>query len=783
LGVSRIRHTRAAPCPICHGYESMERGTEARCYGYSYATRSGREYCICTREEFANGAEYQEGSGGYKHFHDPATSQWRPWLPAALTSSRMSPNGTTTRTSDPDAHTGHSRKDKGAFVAEMAYPYHDEIGTLLFEVVRYQYERGKDFRQRRPDGNDGWVWNLNGVRRVLYRLPDLLAAGVQALVYLVEGEKHADALHDLGLIATTNPQGGEQWRTEYAAFLRERQIVVLADNDATGTRWTRAVLDSLTGVAASVRVLNLPGLPPKGDVLDWLDSGGTAERLIALAEATKLHEAADAAATGAAEGWVPRIINLSEVQPERVRWLWDGYIPLGKVVLVDGDPGMGKSTLLYDLAARISTGAVMPDGSRAHIDRPAGVVILSAEDGLADTIRPRLDAAGADPDMIFAIDGLTNGEQERSITLADIPAIEQAILRVEAKLVIIDPLMAYLGSETNSYRDQDVRGLLAPLARVAEKHGVAIVVVRHLSKGQSTNVLYRGGGSIGIIGAARVALMVGRDPDDPDGPRRILAVAKSNLAAFPPALAYHIEEAGNGVGYIVWEGETHHTAAAISASASPEHEEGQRERDEVAQALRAALTKGRRLQKEIMHEVRAATGASESTIHRARRRVGIISEREGFGPGSLVYWHLPDDDDGGDESETASDGAVYVSHTLHTSQLLETDMYGKYVTAMATDADTPTPVLASPFLLTPRRSVAMEQPQAQWVSEHEHDAVRAWAQRAAAGGEEGHAPPNTVRIFAQRHSIEIDAFGPMRSVGKAVLRALEPMESVSEVTP
>jgi hypothetical protein len=277
------------------------------------------------------------------------------------------------------------------------------------------------------------------------------------------------------------------------------------------------------------------------------------------------------------------------------------------------------------------------------------------------------------------------------VTLADLPAIEHAIVAADAKYVIIDPLMAYLGSETNSYRDQDVRGVLAPLARLAERYGVTIVVVRHLSKGQSANVLHRGGGSIGIIGAARVALMVGHDPDEPDGPRRILAVSKSNLAAFPPAMAYHMEQAENGVARIVWEGTTQHTAAAITAMAASEGAEEQSERDEAADALRSALANGRRLQKDVMREVREATGASESTVHRARRRLGIKTMREGFGPGSLVYWRLPDVWDG----EAA---APYLSHTVHTSQPQEDEKYGKYVTSMSdapSDANTPDAVEAS----------------------------------------------------------------------------------------
>src|SRR5262249_4495447 len=155
--------------------------------------------------------------------------------------------------------------------------------------------------------------------------------------------------------------------------------------------------------------------------------------------------------------------------------------------------------------------------------------------------------------------------EERSVSLDDLTAIEAAIVQSDAKLVIIDPLMAYLSPETNSYRDQDMRRILAPITRLAERTGAAIVTVRHFAKGQTANVLYRGGGSIGIIGAARVGLVVAPDPEDIEGPRRILAVAKSNAGMKPPALAFHMEQANNGVASVAWEGVTAHTASALLA--------------------------------------------------------------------------------------------------------------------------------------------------------------------------------------------------------------------------
>ena len=155
---------------------------------------------------------------------------------------------------------------------------------------------------------------------------------------------------------------------------------------------------------------------------------------------------------------------LSGVEPEEVSWLWPSWLALGKLALVDGDPGLGKSAMTLDLAAWVSAGKTFPDGAECE---PAGVVLLSAEDRLADTIRPRLDAAGADTSRILALATVPNENgHERLLSIPeDLPLIEKGIRRVGARLVVVDPLMAFLSGDTNSHRDQDVRRALAPLSR------------------------------------------------------------------------------------------------------------------------------------------------------------------------------------------------------------------------------------------------------------------------------------------------------------------------------
>jgi len=167
----------------------------------------------------------------------------------------------------------HRENDSGL---AATYDYRDEEGELLFQVVR---KVPKGFLQRRPRGGGAWTWNLNGTRRVLYRLPELLAAAAAEPVFITEGEKDADRIADCGLIATTNPGGAGKWRPEYAECLRDRSVVILPDKDEAGRLHAGRVAEGLSGVAAEVRVLELPGLPDKGDVSDWVAAGGSPEAL------------------------------------------------------------------------------------------------------------------------------------------------------------------------------------------------------------------------------------------------------------------------------------------------------------------------------------------------------------------------------------------------------------------------------------------------------------------------------------------------------------------------
>jgi hypothetical protein len=309
-------------------------------------------------------------------------------------------------------------------------------------------------------------------------------------------------------------------------------------------------------------------------------------------------------------------VRLSDVAPEALRWLWPGRIPAGKITVLEGDPGLGKSTLLCELAARISRGDPLP-GDDTGPGAPRGVLLFSAEDDVFDTIRPRIDAAGGDPHRIAAFVAVPDGtDTGRPFALPrDLPILEAIVRRLDAALVILDPLVAFLCPGAS---DSHVRHALGALKAAAECTGAAIVAVRHLTKSRGANPLYRGAGTIGIIAAARSGLLLAADPDDPD--RRILALTKGNLARPAPALAFRLEDVpGATIARVVWDGETPWTATELLHAQGEAADDGAARRsvvDEARDWLRAALAAGPRPASELRQEA-AARGPQGRRCDRA----------------------------------------------------------------------------------------------------------------------------------------------------------------------
>ena len=333
------------------------------------------------------------------------------------------------------------------------------------------------------------------------------------------------------------------------------------------------------------------------------------------------------------------LVRVSSVKAERVEWEWKNRIPRGKVSVLDGDPGLGKSTLMLDLIARRSRGDSLPGDERRL--PPTGAVILSAEDGIGDTIRPRLEAAGADLDRIAVLTAVRDekGRPRLPVLPEDLDVIREAVRKMEARLLDVDPMMAFLAGRVDSHRDQDVRGALAQLADLAEGEDLAVVIIRHLNKSQGGHPIYRGGGSIGIIGAARAGLLVAPDPKDET--RRILAVSKSNLGPVPPSLAYRLVAAGD-TSRIQWEGEADCSARDLLAVQSTEGEPAGA-RAGAEDFLRELLADGPVKAKDVRREARDA-GVSDRTLDRAKAQLGVRATKAGgrFGGDPAWYWELPE---------------------------------------------------------------------------------------------------------------------------------------------
>lgn len=310
-----------------------------------------------------------------------------------------------------------------------------------------------------------------------------------------------------------------------------------------------------------------------------------------------------------------RLISIDQIAPESVKWLWPRRIPLGKITILQGDPGLGKSTLALDVASRATRNLPMPDESVSDLDEPASVLLLSAEDGPADTIRPRLDATEAEQTRIH----IPQGEQQYLIP-RDMPALREAVLSLGAKLIVIDPLPSFLDGTLNTWNNHHVRRALSPLAKIAEDTGAAFLVVDHLNKRGGVSAMQRGGGSIGFNAVARSVLIVGKNPHAAG--TMCLASVKSNLGPPPASLGYRTTEAFNGASKLEWLGECSCDADELVASPSQPQSSGKLEVAKQFLLNRLAETS---VLSRVLESEAQSNGISVTTLGRAKRELRVIS--------------------------------------------------------------------------------------------------------------------------------------------------------------
>ena len=381
---------------------------------------------------------------------------------------------------------------------------------------------------------------------------------------------------------------------------------------------------------------------------------------------------------------LPRLVCLADVSARNVSWLWPGRVPIGKVTLIVGDPGVGKSLIALDVAARVTRGAPWPDervesqetrveGQSPNSGSPpstldprlsASVLLLSAEDDLADTIRPRLEALEADCTRIIALVAaqtptpplLTPNSRLPAPSAFDLSrdvALLDRLLdaRPDCRLVIVDPISAYLGRAVENV-NAEVRRIIAPLAQLAARRRLAVVAISHLRKQQGA-AIHRAMGSLAFVAAARAAWLVVKDPGSKDSgkrARRLLLPIKNNFAGDATGLAFTIEPRSPGAlpggspaasPIICWSAEPINMAAddalapAKRATGRPSDE-----RDEAARWLETQLAAGARPSADL-EELAVANGFKLPTLRRAFRDLGGEAVRIGFGPLGEWFWRLP----------------------------------------------------------------------------------------------------------------------------------------------
>lgn len=308
-----------------------------------------------------------------------------------------------------------------------------------------------------------------------------------------------------------------------------------------------------------------------------------------------------------------RLINMKDVKVEEVKWLLYPFIPYGKITILQGDPGEGKTTVMLHIMASLTRGEnpLPAEEKKGGLSEPVSVIYQTAEDGLGDTIKPRLLSAGADCSRVLVID-----ESEKALTVED-NRLEAAIKMTGAKLVVLDPLQGYLGAGVDMHRANEIRPLMNRLARLAEKFGCAIVLIGHMNKNGAGKAGYRGLGSIDITAAARSVILCGRIRDDPQV--RVLCQTKSSLAPEAAPIAFCLDRKKG----FRWMGEYEITADELLAGGG----KGSKLKDAM-DFLEKFLSSGSRPSTEVS-EAATARGISKATLRNASDRLGVERRKIG----------------------------------------------------------------------------------------------------------------------------------------------------------
>ncbi|HLP85465.1 MAG TPA: AAA family ATPase [Phycisphaerales bacterium] len=475
-------------------------------------------------------------------------------------------------------------------------------------------------------------------------LPNYAGVAESDPIYVCEGASDTAAMLSMGLVAVGVAMAGH-CGAMLADLLAGRHVVLVADADRAGRNGAMKLAREIAGRCASVRIIE----PPDGakDARDAVIAGAQRSAFESAAASASPWQPEPDSALAALPVGAPVVVELAQVKSERVRWLWPGRIGLGRLTLLAGRPGEGKSFVTMDLAARLSRGVAWPDGQPCEC---GGVVLVAGEDDPSDTIRPRLEAAGADLRQIVMLEGRKGTNREgvsvvQAFTLSDVETLRAVLAkRPNTKLVIIDPIGDFMGANVNSNQDTEVRAILGPLARLAREFDCAILLVAHTRKSEASHPDDTVLGSRAYTGIARCVLHVMADKDSPT--RKLLLPGKSNNGKAAAGLAFTIDD---DPARVVWEPEPVAITAMDAMAAAADAPAKRRRASEAIDFLQETLADGPMPAKQLFELARKARH-SRRTLERVQVEAGVESYKDGMDGGWA--WRLIED------RQTSEDGGL-----------------------------------------------------------------------------------------------------------------------------
>lgn len=523
---------------------------------------------------------------------------------------------------------------------ERIHVYDDAQGNMLYFRIRLKHPKTGDkwirpfhldttkqeYIMKEPHFKDG---------KPLYHLSAIAKSSTED-IWLFEGEKCVDIAEKLNLLVTTSGGATSSHDADWGP-LKNRNIIIWPDNDKEGLEYSKEVAHRLLALNCHVRQVDIEhlNLPEKGDIFDWLSANPHADiQQVPLIDVLVIESS--------------NILysKASDIKPAPINWLWREHFARGKYSMIVGDPGLGKSQLTAYIASIVTQAGIWPD--KTACEQSGEVIILSAEDDPACTIVPRLIAAGANLNKVNIIEAVKAGCDYRGNPvlkqfdfITDIEELDKMLANnTNVTTVIIDPLSAYLGN-TNSHNNSDVRTVLTPIAKLAEKYNIAMICVSHLNKAGNGNAMSRVSGSIAFIAASRAAFIVVKDKEDAE--KRLFIQIKNNLGNCKEGLMFHIEPASleNNINTsrVKWLDETTTISADEALNTFPTVDDDKNSLAEAKDFLFDLLSQNSLTQQQIKKEAKDF-GCAWRTVERAKKSLGIKSRKNG----DKWEWYFPTQD-------------------------------------------------------------------------------------------------------------------------------------------